>query len=356
MTTRRTFMASLLAAAAAPKLTWAEAGNPAYLGAAREADGGFALFGLSADGADLFRISLPGRGHAAAAHPVRPEAVAFARRPGTFALVIDCARGRLAARLEAPEGRHFYGHGAFLHGGEVLATTENHIESGEGRIGFWAASEGYARIGEVASGGIGPHEVRTMPDGRTLAVANGGILTRPETGRDKLNIPQMAPNLAYAGEDGVLETVSLDPDLHLDSIRHLAVSAEGRVAFAMQWQGEAMDGVPLLGLHFRGEAPQLLEAGFAEQVAMEGYAGSVAISGERVAITSPRGGRVHVFGLNGELAGILRRSDVCGIAPAPAGFVASDGLGGLLSLDTAAAVRPLAHAARSWDNHLVALG
>ena len=90
MTTRRSFLAGLLAAASAPSLSWADAGSPAYLAAAKEPSGTYALFGLAASGQDVFRIALPDRGHAAAAHPPAPEAVAFARRPGTFALVIDC--------------------------------------------------------------------------------------------------------------------------------------------------------------------------------------------------------------------------------------------------------------------------
>ena len=98
MGTRRGFLAGLFAASALPRLSWADAGDPCYLAAAKERDGGYALFGLDGQGRDLFRIALPDRGHAAAAHPVAPEAVAFARRPGTFALVIDCVTGAVAHR------------------------------------------------------------------------------------------------------------------------------------------------------------------------------------------------------------------------------------------------------------------
>lgn len=353
MTTRRGFLASLLASAALPRLSWADAGSPAYLAAAQEPDGGYALFGLSAEGADVFRIALPGRGHAATAHPTAPEAVAFARRPGTFALVIDCVTGAVAHRLDSPEGHHFYGHGAFIAGGDILCTTENHIDSGEGRIGFWSRRDGYRRIGAVASGGIGPHEVLALP-GDVLAVANGGIRTHPDHGRDKLNIPDMAPNLAYAGFSGVSEVVALDPDLHLASIRHLATDG-ALVAFAMQWQGELPDPAPLLGLHRRGAAPVLCQADLAEQLAMEGYAGSVALSGDTVGITSPRGGRVHLFGLDGTFRGAIRRPDVCGLAACDTGLMATDGLGGVLRLDGSQVV-PLAVAGRHWDNHLVPVG
>ena len=122
---RRQFLGGIFAAGLMPVPTWADAGSPAFLSAAAKPDGGFVLCGIGA-GLDIrFEIPLPARGHAAAAHPNRPEAVAFARRPGTFAVVIDCATGAQKAMLTAPEGRHFYGHGAFSSDGGLLYTTEN---------------------------------------------------------------------------------------------------------------------------------------------------------------------------------------------------------------------------------------
>ena len=126
MPSRRGFLAGLAAATLAPQPSWADAGSPAYLAAARGEDGSFVLYGLDGSGHRVFAVPLPSRGHAAAAHPSRPEAVAFARRPGTFALVIDCrSGGRLIARLAAPKGRHFFGHGAFSSDGTLLYTSEN---------------------------------------------------------------------------------------------------------------------------------------------------------------------------------------------------------------------------------------
>jgi hypothetical protein len=349
---RRIFLSALAAGAVLPGATWADAGEPAYLAAARDEGGAFALYGLSDAGADIFRIPLPDRGHAAAAHPTAPEAVAFARRPGTFALVIDCARGAVSARLEAPEGRHFYGHGAFVAGGDILCTTENAIESGEGCVGLWSRGEGWRRIGEIATTGIGPHEVVALPDD-VLAVANGGIRTHPARGREKLNLDTMRPSLVYLTPDGaVLERVELAADLHRNSIRHLAAAA-GTVAFAMQWQGDSLDPVPLLGLHRRGAAPILCEAPLAEALAMRGYAGSVAFDGAggRAAITSPRGGRVQVFDAAGAFLHSLWRPDLCGVAPAKDGFLVTDGLGGVLGLNDRFGAPRIAR--RAWDNHLI---
>ena len=111
MATRRGFLAGL-AAFGLPKPGWADAGSPAWLAAGKEGDT-FALHGLSAMGDSLFRIPLPARGHAAAAHPTRPHAVAFARRPGHFAMVLDCTSGAVLHRLTPPEGHSSTGTAVF---------------------------------------------------------------------------------------------------------------------------------------------------------------------------------------------------------------------------------------------------
>ena len=53
----------------------------------------------------------------------------------------------------------------------------------------------FAVVGEIDTHGIDPHEVAWLPDGRSLLVANGGIMTHPRTFRRKLNIPTMDPSL-----------------------------------------------------------------------------------------------------------------------------------------------------------------
>jgi hypothetical protein len=312
--------------------------------------------GLAIDGSETFRVPLPARGHAGAGHPARAEAVAFARRPGTYALVIDCVTGAVLSSLTPPEGRQFNGHGVFANGGTVLVTSEQDRDTSVGVIGLWDVAVGYARMGEIASHGIGPHDLRLMPDGQTLVVANGGIATDP-TDRTKLNLDRMRPNLAYVGLDGtLLEQVELEPDLWQNSIRHVAVHPDGLVGFAMQWEGVSGAAAPLLGLHRRGKPLMLASAPLADDLAMQDYAGSIAFSGngEEIAITSPRGGRLHRFSASGGFLGAVSRADVCGLASRPEGFLASDGLGGLIAV-TAEGARPLVATDHAWDNHLVVL-
>ncbi|MEM9715482.1 MAG: DUF1513 domain-containing protein [Pseudomonadota bacterium] len=343
MTDRRSFLAGLFAATLCPKPTWSDAGSPAFLSAGLKPNGRYVLCGLTPDGKIAFEITLPARGHAAAAHPILAQAVAFARRPGTFALVIDCAEGRQLARLAAPEGRHFYGHGTFSRDGNLLFTTENDFEHARGIVGIWDARRNYTRIGEFASGGVGPHEIQLIPGTETLVVANGGIETHPDTGRAKLNIATMRSNLRFLGLDGpVLTEVELDANHQRNSIRHIDIAQNGMVSFGMQWQGDPSERPPVVGTY----SPQGSIQMFDDTGLLAGYVGSVAsnLSGSTVSATSPRSSRAFEFstGLDFERTEIALE-DICGVAALGDGFIYTSGLG------TAAQT---SHKIK-WDNHLV---
>jgi hypothetical protein len=347
MATRRGVLAGL-AALALPGRVWADAGSPAFLAAGKEGED-HALHGLSARGESVFRIPLPARGHAAAAHPRHARAVAFARRPGHFALVIDCASGAVLHRLTPPEGQQFNGHGAYCADGTVLMTSEVVGATSEGRVGLWE-TRGYARVGDVASGGIGPHDLKRLEDGR-VAVANGGIAT-DALDRSKLNLATMRPNLTLLSAEGaILDQVELAPEYRQNSIRHLAVAGDG-LAFALQWEGDPAEPVPLLGLWTPGTAPRLCPAAPGDDFLMQGYVGSIAATADRIAITSPRGGAVMVFDGQGRPLATHRRGDICGIAAGPAGLVATDGQGAVWACGDAG-LTPLSRHATAWDNHLV---
>ena len=342
-------MAGMVLASVAPSLTWAAVGNPAVISAAMAPDGRFLIVGLTASGDIAFRQPLPARGHAAAAHPHLAEAVAIARRPGTFAKVIDCATGKSRQTIRAPKDRHFYGHAAFSHDGDMLFTTEQNIVSGRGLIGVWARANAYHRVDEFSSGGIGPHEILRLPSGN-LAVANGGIRTHPDTGRKKLNLDTMRPNLAVLSPTGgVLDVAAVPADTHQNSLRHIAASPDGTVVCGFQWQGDPFAAPPLVALyHGKG---QLVPAQFRDDAlhGLDGYIGSVcALGGAGFAASAPRGGYVLTFDQAGTQTGMHRATDVCGLANfAQGGGLATDGFGNLFDLKRSHGL--------AFDNHLVSL-
>lgn len=346
---RRTFLATL-AASCAPGLSWADIGNPAFLAAGKQGDG-FHLHGLSASGETLFHLPLPGRGHAAAAHPTRAEAVAFARRPGSFALVINCATGAATHRLTPPHGLQFNGHGAFSANGSHLMTSEVVAETSQGGIGLWDART-YTRLTDWPSHGIGPHEIRLLPGGR-LAIANGGIQTDP-VDRAKLNLATMRPNLTLLAPDGaLLDLIDLPAELSQNSIRHLALMGD-TIAFAMQWEGDPSEPAPFLGLWRPGALPVLCEPAPEHAYTLQGYVGSVAATANRVLITSPKGGAAMIFAADGTAIATHHRADLGGAAAQADGFMLTDGLGALWAADDAG-LTLLGSGETAWDNHLVAL-
>lgn len=237
-------------------------------------------------------------------------------------------------------------------------TTENDYDAALGMIGVWDARKGYRRIGEFSSGGVGPHDILRLPSSDTLVVANGGIETHPDSGRAKLNVPTMRPNLSYVGHDGALiGQFVLDEAFHLNSIRHLDVSTAGLVAFATQWQGDPSDAPALLGLHQLGHAATWVLADPAQHVALEGYAGSVSFSGDQtcVGITSPRGGLIQVFSVaDGTSNWTSTSPDASGLSRhAASGFCFTNGTGAFGHVDAEGVLAGVQIHDRAFDNHLV---
>ncbi len=216
--------------------------------------------------------------------------------------------------------------------------------------GLWETAR-YTRLTDWPSHGIGPHDIKLLPDGR-LAVANGGIKTDP-VDRTKLNIPDMRPNLTLLAEDGALiDQIDL-PDLYQNSIRHLALCGDA-IAFAMQWEGEPTEPVPQLGLWTPGKPAVLCRPPEGQAFTLQGYAGSVAATADRVLITSPKGGALMMFDLSGNHVATHYRADLCGAAVAGGSFTVTDGLGAAWAA-TDTGLKVLAQSDTQWDNHLIAL-
>lgn len=324
----------------------------------------YALGAFDARGDKVFEIDLPGRGHGIAVSPDRRTCVAVARRPGTFAAVIDLQSGEARHWLEAPPGRHFHGHGLFSADGRLLYTSENDYQDSVGVIGVWDAAQGWSRVGEMSSHGIEPHDLRLMPDGRTLVVANGGIITHPDSGRTRLNLDRMQSSLVYMdGGTGALRGKwTLPENLRLLSLRHFAVAPDGTVAVGMQHQTDAQN-PPIVALHRFGSDLRLLDLPTDLVPKVRNYCGSVAMSadGSVFAASCPQGSLVTLWrSADGAFLGAVPVADGCGVAAADSGaaMVMTSGRRGVWRWSQAQGPQPLPGAyvgERSWDNHLVSL-
>jgi hypothetical protein len=197
------------------------------------------------------------------------------------------------------------------------------------------------------------------PDGRSLIVANGGIRTNPETGREKLDLDMMASSLTCIDlkHGTIVESVALPKELQLLSLRHLTMDATGSVWFGAQWEGDSGVTPPIVGRYRPGSSLSTLMLPEPLARLSQGYIGSVASDapGDLVATSCPKGGRIIVWEAEtGKIVAVVALEDGCGVAPAGRrGFAMSSGGGSLIDWSPGGATRLGAgDSRRSWDNHL----
>ncbi len=312
------------------------------------------------------------RGHGLCQNPIQPEQVVmFSRRPGTHGIRLNTTSGEIDGHFHSIEDHYMQGHGCYSADGKWLYCTESSISSGEGKITVRDAKS-LEQVNEFNSYGIGPHEVKLMPDGFTLVVANGGLLTHPASGRKILNLETMQASLTYIdSRDGELlsEHFLSSPKA---SIRHLDVAKDGTVAIALQVQREAMSSnelIPLAAIHkpnhtTTSQPLELLHAPEALMVKLNDYMGSVVIHNETrlAAFTSPKGDLAMFWHLDDlSLQGYHAFHDVCGLTISQDNkyFVLSNSAGKIRQIDARTLkinkLKSLHFPEKSWDNHLLSI-
>lgn len=313
-------------------------------------------------------LSLPVgfRGHEVVQHPLRPErALVVARRPGRHMAEVDLVDQRVVRTIECAKAHEQGGHACFSADGKVVFSAESNYERGEGRIVVRDADD-YRQLDEYASHGVGPHELVLLPDGKTLVVANGGLLTHPDSADEVLNLDTMRSRLSFVAstsgdlldEYGVAESKA--------SIRHLDVSAQGEITVAIQMQRDAVtheELAPLAAVFDPEQGLQVLEAPETLLWQCADYMGSTRINAASgiAGYTSPRGNIALFWALETrEFVGYHRFQDVCGIAVSldESEFVLSNSSGQIRRLDAftlAAVAEDLELPGFAWDNHLRAI-
>ncbi|KAA0594416.1 hypothetical protein J2848_004852 [Azospirillum lipoferum] len=321
------------------------------------AEPSFGVAALDRTGKVLFTTATPGRAHGIVSRPGMAEAAVFARRPGRWFQTLSLADGTPGPVVRAPDDRRFTGHGDYSADGRTLYVAEDDVLREEGAIGVYDATDNYRRIGAIPTHGLGPHELILMRDGTTLAVANGGVITHPDTGRAKLNLDSMDSSLTYveAATGKLLDKVRL-PEEHANlGMRHIALLDDGGIAFGVQDERPIGMLQPLAGAHRPGSgAVRLFDTPEDVLSRMQGYVGSVASDGKTVAASSPMGGIIGLWSAtDGAWLGSTALADGCGLAPSGEGYLATSGLGVIEPVSVSAEAGPERKApAFRWDNHL----
>lgn len=333
------------------------------LSAFEDAPGNQYVGGVSLETGKIFGARVPMRAHGCAIDPTDPQRVLFfARRPGTLAFELRRDSMQVRTLFETQAGQHLAGHGLFSRDGQLLYTPEHDYERVRGVIVVRDARN-FSIVNQIDTRGIDPHEVAWLPDGRSLLVANGGIMTHPRSYRRKLNIPTMDPSLCVidAASGECREQWRL-PD-HLLSIRHMAVAGDGSAAVGLQYEGESANAPGIAALYQPGSGLKLLTAPVAERPVFRGYVASIALSeqSDLIAAACPYGKGVACWSLrNSRYAGFLRAGETYGLSRLDDGSVVASQRDGsayavgqsrlrshFLKLDTQKPIR--------WDDHWVAV-
>lgn len=292
--------------------------------------------------------SLPGRAHAVLAIPHHEqEAIVVARRPGEYLARINWQTNQIRKLAPVSLDWRLMGHAVFGPD-NLLYATEISAATGEG----WISVRDPVSLDVLRrfnTGGIGPHELLFLQDGH-LAVANGGILTLPETGRLKRNLDSMQPNLAILdSKTGTIVARHQLPDAFL-SIRHLAEAEDGTLAMALQ--SERGDDQPILAMYRQGIL-SYAETPDETWSALRGYAASVSVYGNLFAITCTKGHCVALWQSTGHYAGRLPMMAPAGITASESGFWVSNESGEIRQLHAEERRwASIEHYPVRWDNHL----
>ena len=320
------------------------------------------------------------RGHGLCLDPNHlHHALMMARRPGMHGVIIDVSKGKQVAEFITQAPYEFQGHACYSADGSKIFTSEmfhddTHPEkNGQGRIGIRDAIN-YELIGELNSYGVEPHEIKLMPDGRTLVIANGGLA--PED-KHSNTTPADAMESSLVFVDSVsgelIERCVVDEKKA--SIRHISISDDGTVVAALQVQRQVLKDTvarPLAVIKRPGEDLTYLHAPETVWLGAKDYMGSVALWQDRASgsssakgitvagMTSPRGNFAVFWDVkSGSFLGYHALHDVCGIAISQINqsFVLTNSAGDVrfidpISLQEHRHLRQKYQNTR-WDNHLV---
>lgn len=182
-----------------------------------------------------YRIPTKCYPHGILLHPKNENTVICFPKFGLVANEVNLQENKSIKDINCIENREFYGHGVFSKNGDTVMSTEVNTKTGEGLL---VVRDGvsYKEMGQIKTYGIGPHDCRLLPDGKTVIIANSGNYILPPIAN------QVEPRSVRVIENSCLSWVDLSSGKLLDkkeipspmlSVGHFEVSGQYVVAITL---------------------------------------------------------------------------------------------------------------------------
>ncbi|RZL08382.1 MAG: DUF1513 domain-containing protein [Rubrivivax sp.] len=261
------------------------------------------------------QLAVPTRAHGLSRESAHVM-LSVARRPGDWLLRWHLG-GKPLTWCWVEPGRAFNGHALHSPDGLRVYTTETDLDTGAGWIAL-RDSRTLRKLQDWPTGGQDPHQMTWLPgaEGRRLIVANGGLATWPETGRQKVALDKMDSSLAVIEtERGRLDGQWRVADRRL-SLRHLAWHRHGPrpvLGIALQAEHDQLAdkiAAPVLALW---DGTQLRTAP-SDAVPLAGYGGDIAAIPEGFAVSAPKAHAVGLWRPDGQWIGSMGAAQACALA------------------------------------------
>ncbi len=171
----------------------------------------------------------------------------------------------------------------------------------------------------------------------------------------------MQTNLTYidANSGELQDLVEIGSEGNQSSIRHIDVSRNNQVAYAIQYFGKTRAKPQLVGLSEKGKEPVFITMPKEQLNSLKNYCGSVVFSPDatKLAVSAPRGNTIIEFEFNQQVWSSIELMDGCGLRYQGNNTLCiSTGTGQLIkttdNLTIRASLKNVSARQVQWDNHL----
>ncbi len=300
-----------------------------------------------------YQLAIPERAHDSLYNSRKKQAIYFGRSPSKAIYVVDIVNKRISTIVKAKKNRHFYGHGVIDKANRYLYVVENDTTVNQGRIGVYDAEDGYKKIDEINSYGIGPHQIALLSDEKTLVVANGGILK--DSNNTITNKDSFSSELTYINTQNASLIASYPSQYAGNSLRHLTVGKQDQVFVGAQSHSQYIN--PLVFSH---KDENNLVPFIAEDYTWQGhnnYTASLVECGDKLIVSSPRGNALSFW--NTKDRSFITKKDYLDVAGLAIGsgtnsseLLVSTGQGMIININNMQVSQRYRTKGIAWDNHL----